>query len=107
MGGDIEARIKELRELINYHNYKYYVEDNPEIGDYEYDMLYRELEELEIRRPDLIVPDSPTQRVGGKPLEAFEKVVHAVQMQSLLDVFGDDELYGFDKWVWEAVGDGF
>ncbi len=101
---EIEKRIHELREIINYHNHKYYVEDAPEISDYEYDALYRELENLEKERPDLITPDSPTQRVGDKPLEGFEKVVHAVQMQSLADVFSEGELYSFDKRVREAVG---
>jgi len=100
---DIEKRINELRRLINYHNHKYYVEDDPEISDHEYDMLYRELEELERQRPDLITDDSPTQRVGGKPLEGFEKVVHEVQMQSLSDVFSIDELYEFDKRVRETL----
>ena len=68
----IEERIQKLRDIINYHNHKYYVEDSPEISDYEYDKLYRELEELENQRPDLITPDSPTQRVG-RALSAFEK----------------------------------
>ncbi len=101
----IEERIKELRDLLNYHNYKYYVEDNPEISDYEYDLLYRELEELERQRPDLITPDSPTQRVGGKPLEGFQKVIHEVPMQSLADVFNQEELYAFDQRVRSVVGD--
>lgn len=101
---DIEKRIKELREIIEYHNKKYYVEDDPEISDYEYDMLYRELEQLEAERPDLITDFSPTQRVGGKSLEGFEKVVHDVQMQSLQDVFNMDELYAFDKRVFDSLG---
>jgi len=104
MDKGIEERIKELREIINYHDYKYYVEDNPEISDFEYDALYRELEELESMRPDLVTPDSPTQRVGGKPLEGFEKVVHEVQMQSLQDAFSEAELFAFDQRVREAVG---
>jgi DNA ligase (NAD+) len=104
MSGDIENRIKELREIISYHDYKYYVEDNPEISDSEYDTLYRELESLEKERPDLITPDSPTQRVGGKILEGFEKVVHTVQMQSLADAFSEEELYSFDNRVRETVG---
>ena len=83
----IEERIQKLRDIINYHNHKYYVEDSPEISDYEYDKLYRELEELESQRPDLITPDSPTQRVGGEPLSGFEKVQHNVHMQSLSDAF--------------------
>lgn len=101
---DIEKRIHELREIINYHNYKYYVEDTPEISDFDYDALYRELENLEETRPDLITPDSPTQRVGDKPLEGFEKVIHTVQMQSLADVFSEEELFAFDKRVREGIG---
>ena len=98
-----EQRIKELRENLNYHNYRYYVLDNPEISDYEYDMLYRELEELEAGRPDLVTEDSPTQRVGGQPLEGFEKVVHQVKMLSLADVFSPEELYAFDQRVRNAL----
>lgn len=105
MPADIEKRIKELRETLNCHSYKYYVEDKPEISDFEYDALYRELENLENERPDLITPDSPTQRIGDKPLEGFEKVVHAVQMQSLMDVFDEEELFAFDRRVREAVGE--
>lgn len=100
----IEERIQKLRDIINYHNHKYYVEDSPEISDYEYDKLYRELEELESQRPDLITPDSPTQRVGGKPLSGFEKVQHNVHMQSLSDAFSNEELYAFDRRVREVVG---
>lgn len=104
MDNKIEKRIHELREKINYHSHKYYVEDNPEIGDFEYDALYRELENLESERPDLVTPDSPTQRVGGKAIEGFEKVIHIVQMQSLTDVFSEGELLAFDQRVREAVG---
>jgi DNA ligase (NAD+) len=100
----IEQRISELRETLNYHSYKYHVEDNPEISDFEYDALLRELKKLEEERPDLITPDSPTQRVGGKPLEGFEKVEHAVQMLSLMDVFSQEELYAFDERVRKVVG---
>jgi len=104
MSVETEKRINELREILNYHSHKYYVEDSPEISDFEYDALYRELENLENERPDLVTPDSPTQRVGGKPLEGFDKVVHAVQMQSLADVFNKEELYAFDQRVGEALG---
>lgn len=103
---EIEKRIHELREVLNYHSHKYYVEDAPEISDFEYDVLYRELEKLEEERPDLITPDSPTQRVGDKPLEGFRKVEHAVQMQSLSDVFSKEELFAFDRRVREVIGDG-
>ncbi len=88
-----EKRINELRELIEYHSKKYYVEDSPQIPDYEYDALYRELQELEREHPELDSPTSPTKRVGGKVLDKFKKVSHAVQMQSLQDVFSKDELF--------------
>ncbi|MDF2524668.1 MAG: ligase, NAD-dependent, partial [Clostridiales bacterium] len=105
MTDNVENRINELRSIINYHNNKYYIQDSPEISDFEYDSLYRELEVLESQRPDLITQDSPTQRVGGKPLEGFDKVVHAVQMQSLADVFSEGELYAFDQRVRDSIGD--
>jgi len=101
---DAEKRITELRELINYHNRKYYIEDSPEIQDYEYDKLYHELLELEEKNPHLITPDSPTQRVGGQAVDAFSKVIHEVKMESLNDVFSIDELYDFDRRVKEATG---
>ncbi|MCX7923793.1 MAG: NAD-dependent DNA ligase LigA [Clostridia bacterium] len=104
MAADIEKRINELRDTLNYHNHKYYVEDSPEITDFEYDALLRELENLENERPDLVTSDSPTQRVGGKPLEGFDKVEHAVQMQSLADVFNESELFAFDERVREGIG---
>ncbi len=89
----IKARIEELRALLEYHSKKYYVEDSPEIPDYEYDALYRELQELEAAHPEFDSPTSPTKRVGGAVLERFEKVTHSVQMQSLQDVFSKEELY--------------
>lgn len=95
----IQQRITELRELLNYHNHKYYVEDRPELGDYEYDKLYHELVELEESNPHLITPESPTQRVGGQAKDAFTKVVHEVKMESLQDVFSIEELYSFDNRV--------
>jgi len=86
------SRAAELREQLHYHNYKYHVEDAPEIDDYTYDMLLRELEELEAAHPTLIQPDSPTQRVGNASSGQFAPVAHAVPMQSLQDVFGEGEL---------------
>lgn len=100
---DIREKAEQLREKLNYHNHKYYVEDNPEITDYEYDMLLRELKELEENNPEIITSDSPTQRVGGKPLSQFNTVVHKVQMQSLTDAFDKSELYEFDKRVRNAL----
>ncbi|MGH2332106.1 NAD-dependent DNA ligase LigA [Thermoanaerobacter mathranii] len=102
---DPKERIKELREKINYHNYRYYVLDQPEISDYEYDMLMRELIELEEKYPELKTPDSPSQRVGGEPLKEFEPFTHIVPMLSLANAFSEGELKDFDRRVREAVGD--
>ena len=100
-----EKRVKELREELNYHSHKYYVEDNPEIGDYEYDMLQRELAEIEKEFPELITPDSPTQRVGGSAAGMFEPVVHTVPLESLQDAFSFDEVRAFDARVKEMFPD--
>jgi len=91
----VRERIEELRRLIHYHNYRYYVLNEPEISDAEYDALMRELRRLEEEHPELITPDSPTQRVGAKPLEKFEKVRHPKPMLSLQDAFNDEEM-----WAW-------
>ena len=99
-------RAEELRRELTYHGYKYYVEDAPEISDFEYDALLRELENLEAEYPELITPDSPTQRVGGAPLGQFEPVAHAVPMESLQDAFTFEELEAFDKRVRELSDDG-
>jgi len=96
---DVVKRIEELRRIINYHNHKYYVDDNPEISDYEYDKLYHELLELEEQNPELITPDSPTRRVGGQAQSTFEKVYHQVKMESLMDVFSVQGLFEFDQRV--------
>lgn len=100
---DIEKRVAELRELLNYYSRKYYVEDNPEVSDYEYDKLYHELLDLESENPELITPDSPTRRVGGQAVDAFNKVIHEVKMESLTDVFSTAELYDFDQRVRESL----
>lgn len=99
----LKAKIKQLVEELNEHSRKYYVLDNPSISDYEYDMLYRELEELEEKYPDLILSYSPTQRVGDGVLSGFDKITHDVQMQSLNDVFDFDELKTFDKRVSDTL----
>jgi DNA ligase (NAD+) len=101
---NIEKRIHDLRVSINYHNHKYHVEDNPEISDAEYDTLLRELENLETIRPELVTSDSPTQRIGGEPLEGFSKIVHTIPMLSLNDVFDGESLFAFDKRVRQALG---
>ncbi len=97
--------IKKLRKEINYHNYKYYVENDPVISDYEYDQLLKKLEKLESKYPDLITPDSPTQRVGEKPLDEFETVEHIVPMLSLDNTYTFDELREFDERVKKNVGE--
>ncbi len=101
----VKQQMQELIAQINYHNQKYYVEDAPEIDDYEYDMLYRQLQQLENDHPEWIQPDSPTQRVGGAPLNTFEKVEHEVPMESLHDSFSEEELMDFDRRVREVVSD--
>ena len=92
---EIFERIKELRKTLSYHAKRYYVYDDPEISDFEYDRLYAELVRLEEENPQYFDPSSPTNRVGGKPLDKFEKVTHTVQMNSLSDVFEYDEIKDF------------
>ncbi len=96
-------RIEELRTQLHHHNYRYYVLDDPEITDAEYDRLLRELQELEERHPDAITPDSPTQRVGAEPIKAFGTVQHALPMLSLDNAFDDEELADFDRRVRERL----
>jgi DNA ligase (NAD+) len=91
-GQALAARIDELRALVRHHEYRYYVLDSPEVSDAEYDRLYRELQELEAAHPELITPDSPTQRVGGEPLSAFTQVRHGEPMLSLANAKNEDEL---------------
>ena len=88
-------KIKDLRRKLEYHAFKYYVEDSPEISDYEYDMMFRELVELENEHPELADENSPTKRVGGKVLDKFEKVTHGAPLGSLTDVFTYDELKAY------------
>jgi DNA ligase (NAD+) len=94
-----EERIAALREQIHHHNYRYYVLDSPEISDAEYDRLMRELADLEAEHPELVTPDSPTQRVGAPPAEAFESFRHRVPMLSLSNCFSIEELRAFDARV--------
>ena len=101
---DVEKRMRELTELVAHHSYQYYVEDAPEIPDYEYDRLMRELTELEQAYPQYASPASPTQRVGGAVLEKFEQVRHQVPMLSMQDAFSHDEIRAFDRRVRDAVG---
>jgi DNA ligase (NAD+) len=105
---DIEEqkkRAQELREKLRYHNQRYYVQDSPEISDYDYDMMLRELEQIETANPQLITSDSPTQRVGGEAVGLFEPVRHDVVMESLQDVFSREEVFAFDVKVHETEPD--
>lgn len=99
----VEQELDALREQIRYHSRKYYTEDDPEISDFEYDKLYRRLEELESQYPELVTADSPTRQVGGAVYNTFAEVVHEVPMESLHDSFSEDELRDFDRRVREAV----
>ncbi len=98
-----EKRINELTEILNYHNRKYYIEDNPEIEDYEYDSLMRELRALEDEFPELLSEASPSQRVGGAPVSTFKKVTHKVQMGSLQDVFSFEQIKEFVTRIQQTV----
>lgn len=94
---NVQKEIDELRRELEYHNKLYYVNDAPVISDYEYDMLMQKLKKLEAEHPELITPDSPTQRVGGAALKEFTQVRHEVPLESLTDVFSYDELYAFGE----------
>jgi DNA ligase (NAD+) len=94
---DASNRIDVLRETINQHNYQYYVLDDPNIPDSEYDRLLRELINIETEFPELIISNSPTQRVGAAPLSEFGEIKHVVPMLSLGNAFNDEEMQGFNK----------
>jgi DNA ligase (NAD+) len=100
----LKKRVEKLREEIEYHNYRYYVLDQPEILDTQYDRLMRELEKIEEQYPELRSPNSPTQRVGAPPLEAFEIVRHSIPMLSLANAFDESEARDFDKRVKKFLG---
>ena len=103
-GSEVKKQLEKLRKEINYHNYKYYVENNPVIADYEYDMLLKKLEALEAQHPNLITADSPTQRIGGEPLKGFATVEHTIPMLSLDNAYSYDELREFDERVKKNAG---
>ena len=89
---DIKVRIEKLRDIIRHHDHLYYVLDKPEISDAEYDRLYRELSDMERSHPELVRPDSPTQRVGGESTKAFPSVRHISPMMSLDNTYSSDEV---------------
>ena len=101
----MEQKIKDLTEKLNYYAKKYYVDDDPLVSDYEYDMLLRELKGLEEQYPQFRRSDSPTQRVGGAVLEQFESVRHEVPMESLQDAFSEEEIRDFDRRIKEQFPD--
>lgn len=102
---EIEKKIEELRKTLRYHSDRYYNDDAPEIEDYEYDMMMRELKELEEKYPEYDAPDSPTKKVGGVADNSFESVAHSVRMESLQDAFSKDELQEFSNRVEDTVSD--
>jgi len=100
----VQQRIDALRDQIRHHEYLYYVLDNPELPDADFDLLMRELKSLEAEHPELVTPDSPTQRVGGKPREGFVKVQHSVPMLSLDNAYNEEELRDWERRVHELTG---
>ena len=101
---DVQHQIDALRERLRYHEHRYYVLDDPEISDAEFDRLMNELKALEAKHPELITPDSPTQRVGGKPREGFVKVPHSTPMMSLDNAYSEAELRDWERRVHELTG---
>src|SRR6267378_1129793 len=101
---DVEQKIEGLREKVRYHEHLYYVLDNPEISDTEFDKLMQQLQQLEAEHPTLITPDSPTRRVGGKPREGFVKVRHSSPMLSLDNTYSEEELRSWERRVHELSG---
>ena len=101
---DPAVRVAALRDLLRHHEYQYYVLDAPTIGDAEYDTLMNELKALEAEHPELLTPDSPTQRVGGRPAEGFQKMAHSRPMLSLDNAYNEEELRDWDRRVHELAG---
>lgn len=101
---NLEDQIDSLRDQIRHHEYRYYVLDDPEVSDAEFDRLMNQLKKLEAEHPELITPDSPTQRVGGKPREGFVKIAHSVPMLSLDNAYNEEELRNWERRVHELAG---
>ena len=100
---DSEKRAADLRQQLNYHNHRYYTLDDPVISDAEYDRMLQELQKLEEANPELLTPDSPTQRVGSKPLKAFSQVTHSISMLSLGNAFDNEDVEDFEKRIRERL----
>lgn len=103
---DEKQEIQSLRRELEQANYEYYVLDNPSMSDYDFDHKLRRLEELEAAHPELVTPDSPTQRVGGKVADGFQEVRHRIPLESLQDVFSVEELEEFDQRMQEGSAGG-
>lgn len=103
---NVQEKIFKLRSQLHYHNYRYYVLDDPEIGDVQYDLLLRELEQYEAEHPELVTPDSPTRRVGAHPSAAFSAVEHSVPMLSLANAMNESELLDFDARIKRVLDSG-
>ena len=101
----IKNRIEKLRDRIEYHNRKYYVEHDPEISDLEYDRLMKELENLEKQNPEMITPESPTQRVGEEPVSGFRQMPHSIPMLSIGNTYNEEEVREFDTRVRRLLGE--
>ncbi len=104
MAESIQEKLKLLRDQLHYHSYRYYVLDDPEVSDVEYDRMFRELEAIEAQYPQLITPDSPTQRVGAKPADAFESYQHTLPMLSLDNALNEEEFLAFDARTKRSLG---
>lgn len=104
MGSDVEKRIKQLREDIEHHNFLYYQKAQPKITDQQFDAMLRELIELETEHPELLTPDSPSQRVGGAPIDKFRTVTHSVRMMSIDNTYNEDDLRAFDDRIKRSLG---
>ena len=101
---DPATQVAQLTELLRRHEYEYYVLDAPTISDAEYDTLMNQLKALEAEHPELLRPDSPTQRIGGRPAEGFQKVPHSRPMLSLDNAYNEEELRDWDRRVHELAG---
>src|ERR1700733_12967368 len=106
MTNSTQQKIHKLVSELKHHSYLYYTLAKPEISDQEFDRLLRELQALEKEHPELMTPDSPTQRVGGEPIEGFVTVEHAVPMMSIDNTYDEAEVRAFDARVHKALGDG-
>ena len=100
---NVQNRINKLKQEIEEHNINYYVNDSPQISDYEYDLLLRELIEIETKNPELVEQDSPTQRVGSSPLDSFKTITHRIPLLSLANAMNENEIIQFNEQVYKGL----